>query len=90
LGAGIWTHVNLDGFFPGLRQQLRVVKNANRERDLFTAGDFSVFDYIEPDEPRISQIVADLLRPNGKHGQGATFLRQFLKIVRVPILGALA
>jgi len=75
----------LDRFFSSLKQQVRMVRNAQRERDLFIARDFSVFDYIEPNEPKVSQIVADLLRPNGEHGQGVVFLAEFLKQLGAPV-----
>lgn len=43
------------------------------------APKFNPFDYIRPDENPLSDILADLLNPNGHHGQGDRFLRHFLK-----------
>lgn len=40
---------------------------------------FNVFDVIRPDENRISDILRDLLDPQGSHGQGACFLKAFLE-----------
>jgi len=40
---------------------------------------FNVFDLIEPDENRLSDVLADLLDPSGKHGQGELFLRLLLE-----------
>jgi hypothetical protein len=34
-------------------------------------------------ENRLSDIIADLLNPNGKHGQGDLFLNEFLRIIGV-------
>lgn len=52
------------------RQKLDAIKHAS---------DFNLVDLIEPDENRLSDVLADLLNPTGKHGQGDLFLRQFLK-----------
>ncbi|MFB0490055.1 PAS domain-containing protein [Methylobacterium sp. OAE515] len=43
------------------------------------APDFNVFDFINPDELRLSEILAWLLDPSGTHGQGALFLAEFLR-----------
>ncbi len=42
------------------------------------APDFNMFDFIEPDEMRLSKILAWLLDPRGTHGQGGLFLHLFL------------
>jgi hypothetical protein len=73
---------SIERFFGGLGQDLRAAREAKRDRDVFIAEDFSVFHYIEPDEPRISEIVADLLRPRGRHGQGTAFLAEFLRVLK--------
>jgi hypothetical protein len=39
------------------------------------APEFSPFDFIQPDESRLSSILAWLLNPKGKHSQGGRFLR---------------
>jgi hypothetical protein len=51
------------------------------DRDL--ASDFNIFDYIAPDENHLSQIIADLLRPDGPHGQSSIFLEAFLQLTRI-------
>lgn len=43
------------------------------------APDFSPFDFIDPDEMRLSRILAWLLCPKGTHGQGGRFLHLFVK-----------
>ena len=50
-----------------------------RENDLIEATDFTVFNYIQPDELRLSRIIADLLNPKGAHGQQIIFLAAFIK-----------
>ncbi len=42
------------------------------------ASRFSLMRYMRTDEMGLSQILADLLDPNGPHGQGSRFLRCFL------------
>jgi hypothetical protein len=42
------------------------------------APDFNPFDFIEPDEMRLSRVISWLLSPTGTHGQGGCFLRLFL------------
>lgn len=66
-------------FFDGLGYYVRVSREARQALASAVAESFSVFDYIEPDENRLSTIIADLLDPKGKHGQGSTFLAAFLK-----------
>lgn len=39
---------------------------------------FNVFDFIRPNENRVSDILRDLLDPRGSHGQGPRFLEAFL------------
>jgi hypothetical protein len=47
--------------------------------DKLQATRFNVFDLIDPDENKLSDIIADLLDPKGGHGQGDLFLRLFLE-----------
>ncbi len=44
---------------------------------------FTVFDYIDPNENRLSDVIHDLLDPSGKHGQGRLFLDLFLDAIGV-------
>src|ERR1700688_527905 len=56
-----------------------------RKADLFLAQDFNVFNFIQPNENRISDIFAWLLDPGGTHAQGETFLRHFVAMLDIPI-----
>ena len=69
----------LGTFFAGLAPVVEVAIEAQKRLDCLVATRFSVFQYFREDENQISGILADLLRPDGSHGQGATFLRLFLK-----------
>ena len=75
----------LTQLFSGLRTELvrsRVEIDAYRA---IKAEEFGVFDYISPDENRLSDIIADMLNPTGAHGQGDAFLRLFLANLDIPI-----
>ena len=44
---------------------------------------FNCFNYIKPNENKLSAIIADLLDPKGSHGQGELFFSLFLEIFDV-------
>lgn len=69
----------LRAFFAGLAPAITVASEAQRALDRLAATNFSVFRYFKMHENRLSDIFADLLRPDGSHGQGTTFLRLFLE-----------
>ena len=62
----------VEQFFSGIR---RKVEPQQRRHDKRWATGFNVFDLIEPDENRLSDVLAGLLDPKGNHGQGDLFLR---------------
>lgn len=66
-------------FFAGVAPAVTVAVEAQKALDRVAATNFSVFHYFETNENLVSSIFADLLRPNGSHGQGAAFLRLFLE-----------
>jgi len=72
----------LDIFFPNLKYRFDILNETTKEMDRYLSTDFSFFYYINPDENLISNIIAELLKPNGKHGQGDLFLKEFLKIIK--------
>jgi len=45
------------------------------------ASEFNIFVFTHPNEPTLSAIIAELLNPNGKHGQGDLFLNEFLSVI---------
>jgi hypothetical protein len=67
----------VDAYVGGLRAELEQARGAIEEFERKQAGRFNVFAFIEPDENRLSDILADLLDPRGSHGQGDGFLRLF-------------
>ena len=62
-----------------LRPRLAAAKRVERELDRVLANHFNPLDYLRTDELGLSHIVADLLDPSARHGQGSMFLRRFLK-----------
>ena len=70
---------SLRSFFSGLAPAIAMANEAQRRLDRVAATSFSVFHYFRENEHRMSAIFADLLRPDGRHGQGTTFLRLFLE-----------
>ena len=76
---------SLQSFFDTLGLRLRLASEARREKNVFLALDFNVFSFIRPDEARLSDLIAELLSPDGKHGQGDTFLRLFIEQLGIDI-----
>ena len=74
----------LDGFYSDLIYRQGIARQAQKLLDRELSTSFNVFDYIRPDENGVSDVIADLLRPDGIHGQGVLFLDLFLSMVNVP------
>jgi len=66
---------NIHPFFGKLVSLL----NEKRKNDRYLASDFNVFDYIQPDELKLSRIIADLFDPKGSHGQQRICLEAFVE-----------
>lgn len=66
-------------FFAAVSHSAERADEQQRRRDKRQATGFNVFDLIEPDENKLSDILADLLNPKGSHGQGDLFLRLLLQ-----------
>ena len=71
-------------FFDGLQPRLDTARTLQRELDSQLAQRFNVFDYLRTDELGLSRIVADLLDPKGRHGQGPMFLELLLWKLKRP------
>jgi hypothetical protein len=72
---------DLVDFFDSLSYRLKVFNSTKKKTDRFLSSDFNVFEYIKPNETDLSSILRDLLDPNGPHGQGDTFLVEFLALI---------
>ncbi len=71
----------LEAYYRSLSSKLLEAKLEDLETMI--ASRFSVFEYIQPDENRLSDIIADLLRPSGHHAQGDRFLRAFYEVADI-------
>lgn len=60
---------------------LGTLREAKKRFSNQLAPDFSIFDYFRADEMALSNCLASLLDPHGKHGQGSIFLRAFFKTI---------
>lgn len=61
--------------------KIGVLRKANELFSDKLAPKFNIFDYLRTDEMGLSRCIADLLNPNGKHGQGHLFLAEFIQLV---------
>lgn len=73
---------NVESYFSELKFRLNIIKKQSYETELFLSSRFNVFDYIYVDENQLSDLIADLLNPNGKHGQRDIFLNEFVKLIK--------
>lgn len=65
-------------FFAELSPRLEAARAIERELDRHLARRFNVFHYLSTIEVGLSRIIADLLNPEARHGQGTLFLRTLL------------
>lgn len=71
----------LENFFSALRAKRESLIEFMTLYEAPLAPRFNVFDFIRPNELKLSEIIAFLLNPTAKHGQGDVFLRIFLKAI---------
>jgi hypothetical protein len=64
-------------FLTRVADQQKARDNAKKLYRDQLAPDFGTFDFIRPDEMRLSEIIAWLLDPLGTHAQGSLFLKLF-------------
>ena len=67
-------------FFDELFSRLEESRRIDRELDRVTSYRFNVFDYLDQKELGLSRIIADLLNPTARHGQGILFLSILLAL----------
>ena len=71
------SRAELESFFSDIYFRVEIQKKIKLQTDRQLASDFSVFALIDPDENKISDILAMLLNPQGDHGQQELFIRHF-------------
>jgi len=75
---------NVCRYFNDNKVLLALHKQYQEEMKCYTSDKFNVFKYIYLDEDFISDIIADILRPDGEHGQGFLFLDKLLSMIDLP------
>lgn len=73
--ANAVSRIQLANFFRVVGHSLAASEKARLRHDKKLATGFNVFHFIEPDENRVSDVLAFLLNPKDTHGQGDLFLR---------------
>ena len=81
-------HPEILSFFSALQAKRESYAEFMKLYDPSLASRFNVFDFINPDENLLSEIIAFLLDPAAEHGQGDIFLRIFLDTVQPQHLGS--
>ena len=73
------TESDLEQFFGEMGHQVERAEAQQRKLDSVLTSGFNVFNVIEPDENKLSDILAWLLDPEEDHGQAGLFLGLLLK-----------
>ncbi len=76
-----FTAATLSAAVATLHRSLRISREAHAAERRAAATEFSVFDFIKPNENALSDILAFLLDPTSTHGQGPLFLEKLLNRV---------
>ena len=69
----------LEQFFDDATYRVELAESMQRRMDLKLATRLNIFKVFEPDENKLSDILADLLDPKGSHGQGNLFLKEIFQ-----------
>lgn len=72
-------------YFLDLKFRISIYDKAKKEMDTYLASYFNVFNYINPNENKLSDIFADFLNPKGNHGQNDMFLKEFVNILGIDL-----
>jgi len=80
-GSSTFTNEAITRYFSELQFRMNIYDNAKKDMDVYLASRFNVFQYIKPNENNLSDIIADLLNPQGKHGQKDVFLQAFVNLI---------
>jgi hypothetical protein len=75
---------NVQSYFDDSNNFLEIHNHYQKEIERYTSINFNLFKFIYVDENKISEIIVDILNPNGEHGQGNLFLNVFLEILGIP------
>jgi hypothetical protein len=73
----------LDEFFVGIQAGVKSLKDVRSVYDERIAFDFNAISFFDPNENKISEIIAYFLDPQNSHGQKDKFLRCFVNIFKL-------
>lgn len=65
-------------YFNELDVRLSAIEHVKKQIASVLAPDFTLFSILRPDEVRLSNLIAQILNPNGAHGQSFVYLDLFL------------
>lgn len=65
------------------RKKLPILDAEVLGAQMYGAPQLSAFSILRPDERRITDTLADILNPKGRHGQGSLFLNEFLQALGI-------
>lgn len=68
-------------YFDDLNFRINNYLQHKKHINVYLSTDFNVFNIINPDENKISNVVYDLLNTSGTHGQNDLFLNSFLSVI---------
>ena len=73
----------LDYHFQKLKERYKAAETLRSTLNRLNATEFNLIKLFEPKhrENRVSDLIVELLKPDGMHGQGDVFIRNFLKIL---------
>ncbi len=71
--------LKLESFLSSLQGGLNSMRDVKRQFNRRAAFDFNSIELFEPNENRISKVLAFFLDPSASHGQGSSFLEALLK-----------
>jgi hypothetical protein len=77
--SGLAPESKLRDFFIAVNHRMEAAETHQRQLDKRRATGFNVFDLIDPDENKLSDVLASLVNPKGVHGQGDLFLQLLFK-----------
>jgi hypothetical protein len=68
-------------FFTQVAHDAKIYSESRAEVNRHTGKDFNCLSYTPYSENKVTEIIADLLKPYGTHGQGDIFLSAFTRII---------
>jgi hypothetical protein len=69
-------------FFENLSFKMKLFRQFKKQADRYLSSDFNIFDTINPDENKLSDIIGNILNINGTHGQDRLFLNEFIDFLK--------